>query len=198
MVRKAIAQEAGWLDHRIDQRITGLDDRIVALAVAQATEHQNIYNTAQAIQAAIVRSLVDISPKVVAERSAMLRAYTAEPIRLQSFDNDPATLDAGAGPSYYDVSEKTVLPCPQNARNAVLLIAGQSLVDNHVDELHKSSSSQVVNFNIYDGKCYAAEDPLLGTSGAQGDFATRLAMRCSRPTSSTASSWRQSRSAAPI
>ena len=32
----------------------------------------------------------------------------------------------------------------------------------------------MVNFNLYDGKCYRATDPLIGASGDGGNFATRL------------------------
>jgi|SRR5262245_9335798 len=37
-----------------------------------------------------------------------------------------------------------------------------------------AAKRDVLNFNLYDGQCYLAADPLLGTSNTDGNFATRL------------------------
>jgi hypothetical protein len=59
------------------------------------------------------------------------------------------------------------------SRTAVIVILGQSNAANHGGGRYVAKH-RVDNFNIYDGKCYHAEDPLLGASGDGGNFATRL------------------------
>lgn len=59
------------------------------------------------------------------------------------------------------------------ARTAVIVVVGQSNAANHGAGRYVAKH-RVDNFNIYDGRCYRAEDPLLGSSGDGGNFATRL------------------------
>jgi hypothetical protein len=55
-----------------------------------------------------------------------------------------------------------------------LLIVGQSNTGNHAGQRYESDyGSRVVN--LWDGKCYAAESPLLGTTGSWGESWTLLA-----------------------
>jgi hypothetical protein len=66
---------------------------------------------------------------------------------------------------FSDVTGKTVTPCPANdARTAVILALGQSNASNRSagDEAHAKAPAAV---NFFDGKCYVAEDPLLGSDG---------------------------------
>ncbi|HEY7229029.1 MAG TPA: sialate O-acetylesterase [Pseudolabrys sp.] len=56
---------------------------------------------------------------------------------------------------------------------AVIVVVGQSNAANHGAGRYVAKR-RVDNFNIYDGRCYRAEDPLLGASGDGGNFATRL------------------------
>jgi hypothetical protein len=58
-------------------------------------------------------------------------------------------------------------------RTAVVVIVGQSNAANHGTGRYVAKH-RVDNFNIYDGKCYHAADPLLGVSGDGGNFAGRL------------------------
>jgi len=58
-------------------------------------------------------------------------------------------------------------------RTAVIIVLGQSNVANH-GEGHYVSTECVHNFNVYDGRCYHAADPLLGASGLGGSFAPRF------------------------
>ncbi len=58
-------------------------------------------------------------------------------------------------------------------RTAVIVIVGQSNAANHGTGRYVAKH-RVDNFNIYDGKCYHAADPLLGASGDGGNFAARL------------------------
>jgi Carbohydrate esterase, sialic acid-specific acetylesterase len=61
----------------------------------------------------------------------------------------------------------------ERSRTAVIAILGQSNAANHGSGRY-SAKHHVDNFNIYDGKCYHAIDPLLGASSDGGNFATRL------------------------
>jgi len=58
-------------------------------------------------------------------------------------------------------------------KTAVILTVGQSMSDNsgNVPYLPKK---EVYNFNIMDGNCYRAQDPLLGTTGTGGSTWSRL------------------------
>jgi hypothetical protein len=55
----------------------------------------------------------------------------------------------------------------------VIVTLGQSNAANFAAGRY-SARHDVVNFNVYDGKCYRAIDPLVGASGDGGNFATRL------------------------
>jgi Carbohydrate esterase, sialic acid-specific acetylesterase len=59
-------------------------------------------------------------------------------------------------------------------RTAILLILGQSNAANTLNNFSEPSAG-VINFSLYDGKCYVAKDPLIGASSAGGNFATLLA-----------------------
>ena len=62
-------------------------------------------------------------------------------------------------------------------RTALLFILGQSNAANTLDVLSRWSVPRVLNFSIYDGLCYLAQDPLIGASDGGGNFATILAGR---------------------
>jgi Carbohydrate esterase, sialic acid-specific acetylesterase len=56
---------------------------------------------------------------------------------------------------------------------AILLIMGQSNAANSGETRYRTQHD-VINYNWVDGKCYHAEDPLLGTDGDGGTIWTRL------------------------
>jgi Carbohydrate esterase, sialic acid-specific acetylesterase len=56
---------------------------------------------------------------------------------------------------------------------AVILAMGQSNAANYGESLYRPVQP-VFNFNWADGKCYRAEDPLLGSTGDRGSVWTRL------------------------
>jgi hypothetical protein len=62
---------------------------------------------------------------------------------------------------------------PVSDRTAVIVVHGQSNAANYGNTRY-SAREAVDNFNPSSGKCFAAADPLLGTDGAGGNFATRL------------------------
>jgi Carbohydrate esterase, sialic acid-specific acetylesterase len=68
-----------------------------------------------------------------------------------------------------------LVTCPQqDERTAVLLILGQSNAGNHGGQKTKSEyGSRVINF--FDGRCYIAASPLLGSTGTWGEYWTETA-----------------------
>ena len=69
---------------------------------------------------------------------------------------------------------KSSLSCPQMTdRTAVLLLLGQSNAANSSGQrIQSQHQAQVVNF--FDGQCFIAELPLLGSSGSKGEYWTQL------------------------
>lgn len=65
-------------------------------------------------------------------------------------------------------------PCsPVFGRTAIIVVHGQSNAANFGSARHMSRET-VDNFDPASGKCFAAADPLLGTDGLGGSFATHL------------------------
>ena len=62
----------------------------------------------------------------------------------------------------------------QQGRTAVMLILGQSNGAN-TGAVRYEPVRRVFNFNVFDGRCYVAKDPLLGATDSRGNFATRMA-----------------------
>ena len=69
---------------------------------------------------------------------------------------------------------KTVVPCPtQDARTAVIFVAGQSNVANHAEQLQTTAfGDRVVAY--FEGSCSIASSPLLGATAIEGDSLTPL------------------------
>jgi len=76
---------------------------------------------------------------------------------------------------FKDTRGRQIVSCNMFSRShtAVIVIAGQSTADNSGDKPY-SPSKPVHNFNLFDGKCYRAQDPLLGTTGSGGSVWSRL------------------------
>ena len=65
-------------------------------------------------------------------------------------------------------------PCgPISGKTAIIVVHGQSNAANYGSARHTAREA-VDNFDPASGKCFAAADPLLGTDGIGGSFATRL------------------------
>jgi hypothetical protein len=105
-----------------------------------------------------------------------------------------ARFEASAAKSYYDpadretyrvdkvgriigVSDRMAIACPkQTARTAVFLIAGQSNAANYAKvHFRTAHPSRAVNF--FNGKCFSAASPLIGSEGRGGESWTLLADR---------------------
>ena len=69
---------------------------------------------------------------------------------------------------------KIVTNCPkQTERTAVLLVLGQSNAANHGGQRYRSEhGAHIVNF--FDGQCFVAASPLLGSTDARGGYWTQL------------------------
>ena len=95
---------------------------------------------------------------------------------------------AGAGargeevPIYDVTADRSPVPClRERAHSLVLVPFGQSNAGSQGESAHKPAGD-VINFNWADGRCYLAEDPLLGAAGARGrgSIWTRLADKLQR------------------
>ncbi len=108
-------------------------------------------------------------------------ALGAYALGLLTYRNDWPPLSAirraRTPPRYFsDRSHKTEVSCPiAGAGTAIVLALGQSNAANEppAGEAHIRSVPEVVNF--FDGRCYAAEDPLLGSEGDGNSIWTRVA-----------------------
>ncbi len=74
---------------------------------------------------------------------------------------------------YSDMSSRTQVPCStlKGKKMMVALAFGQSNSGNHGETLFKPRKGV---YNFFKGRCYVAEDPLLGPTGDRGSLWTRL------------------------
>jgi hypothetical protein len=121
------------------------------------------------------------------ERSEAARSETTVAMLSHAMGagSSPLAIELGAADTYEKLdwnwksnngtSGKTEVPCGPAAgeRTLVVVTLGQSNAANHGQGLYVPDQ-RVDNFNIYDGKCYKAADPLLGPSGGGSNFVTRL------------------------
>lgn len=106
--------------------------------------------------------------------AAPLPAALEMPIHLSPADTYE-NVDLNRG-SYNDTNDRTLVEVGQalQGRSAVILVFGQSNGANSGDTPYTPTRA-VFNFNLFDGMCYVAKDPLLGATEARGNFASRLA-----------------------
>lgn len=81
------------------------------------------------------------------------------------------------GQSFHEINDKKQLSCQEaSGKNvAVILSMGQSNSTNETELTSRYKvRNNVFNLNIFDGKCYQADDPLLGPTGIGGSFLSRL------------------------
>ncbi len=90
---------------------------------------------------------------------------------VDSYEN----VDLNRG-SINDVGGRTRVSAAEatRGRSAVMLIFGQSNGANSGDTPY-TPKHPVFNFNLFDGQCYMARDPLLGCTEGRGNFAGRMA-----------------------
>ena len=104
----------------------------------------------------------------------MLTGYRRDHIFLSDADTYE-NVDLNRG-SFNDVSDRIRVGFSDviQGRVAVMLIFGQSNGANSGDTPYCPKRS-VYNFNLFDGYCYVAKDPLLGATERRGNFAGRMA-----------------------
>ena len=162
----ALGLAVGNLDNRIDAEFTALR--------AALRQLHDVDEALIASQRLCERTLMNLQNQLAGLNFAAGNASTPSDIVLGDLDSylrlDYAWL------SVCDTSEKvrtTMVVDEDPARTAVIVTLGQSNAANHGAGLY-TAANRVDNFNIYDGHCYHAADPLLGATGEGGNFATRL------------------------
>jgi hypothetical protein len=105
---------------------------------------------------------------------AVYKIDRREKLTAQRYDARIRTLERALDVfGYSDITDRIEVPCAEPGRAAVVVTMGQSNASNSGD-VRYSPQRDVRNFNLNDGKCYKAKDPLLGTIGFGGNFASRL------------------------
>ncbi len=180
-----------WLTYENDRRILSRTREAIlwsAAAAGRADEMASAINALRGERTELIAALrgerteliatlnkhvASLATDIPLTREVMLRAFTAQPIVLQKFDT-PASLDYNVPDVYRGDSAKRQVTCPrQTPATAVLLIAGQSNAANHVETRHVAGAN-VLNFSMYDGRCYETADPLIAATGTGGNFASWL------------------------
>lgn len=94
-------------------------------------------------------------------------------ILLKDFENDNSFTYMDS--DYLSIKEKNELNCKTEStlKTMVVLVFGQSNAANAGEKRYNLNNSNVLNF--FNGKCYKANDPLLGTTGSGGSVWTRFA-----------------------
>jgi len=166
----AVAVMTYWLDRRGAKRA-----RLAATKIELGLERVKAGISGHSKEITAVRlSIAELSNEI-----AGLRFAAGVPPQPTSIELGPADtyerLDHN-WKSNADVSERAAVPCSDGGplRPLVIVTLGQSNAANHGRGLY-APTHRVDNFNLYDGKCYKAVEPLLGSTGQGGNFATRLA-----------------------
>ncbi len=95
-------------------------------------------------------------PQIKALKRVLVRTYFPQPL------------------GYHDTSDRERIDCRQFAKDTTVIFTfGQSNSANHGATRH-FPGPRVFNFNMFDGKCYAARDPLLGATESGGSVWSRL------------------------
>jgi Carbohydrate esterase, sialic acid-specific acetylesterase len=165
------------LDNLINDLKSGANQQASALNASKAELQQslkgldNSLDDLRARQLTIERMMVGLQDAMSVLAFSLGQKSDPRSIILGDLDTYES-LDAN-WKSFRDVSGRAAMPCSVAGRTAVIIILGQSNSANH--GLARTTSKHAVdNFNLYDGRCYHATDPLLGASGDGGNFATRL------------------------
>jgi hypothetical protein len=166
----AIAAMTYWLDRRGAKRLRVTAAELRNETAGLRSSIVELRNEAAGIRSSIVEQRNEI---------ALLRSATGVSLQPTSIELGPADtyerLDHN-WKSIGDASGRAAVPCIDGGplRPLVIVTLGQSNAANHGQGLY-APKHRVDNFNLYDGKCYKAVEPLLGPSGEGGNFATRLA-----------------------
>ncbi|HUH76047.1 MAG TPA: sialate O-acetylesterase [Devosia sp.] len=103
-------------------------------------------------------------PQLIALRE-QVRAGEPQPESRYAFDSQDRLIA--------DEQRPAVSCPPQTSRTAVLLVLGQSNAANYAGQRYRSNfGEKIVNF--FDGQCFVAASPLLGSTGTKGEYWTEL------------------------
>jgi len=138
-----------------------------------------VRNEQDALWPAIDGHLRDLDTSLIAARNNITAIAS-----LLGIKHSPKDIDIGAMDDYDDLdqnwksvrdtSNRTKVPCRAEPGDAVIVTLGQSNAANYALTRY-TPKHDVLNFDLYDGSCYMARDPLLGASGTMGNFAGPLA-----------------------
>jgi hypothetical protein len=117
-------------------------------------------------------AIVALRDNVTAISSALGVKHSPQDIEIGALDDYDA-LDQN-WKSFRDTSHRVQVSCQADQGTAVIVTLGQSNAANYA-LMRYTRKHDVRNFDLYDGRCYKAQDPLLGASGILGNFATPLA-----------------------
>ena len=166
----AVAAMTHWLDRRAAKRA-----RLAATEIELRLERIKAGISGHSKEIAATRSsIAELSNEI-----AGLSFATGVPLQPTSIELGPADIYEKLDHNWKsnaDVSERAAVACTDGGslRPLVIVTLGQSNAANHGQGLY-APKRRVDNFNLYDGKCYKAVEPLLGPTGQGGNFATRLA-----------------------
>ena len=152
----AVAAAAHWLDRRGAKRL-----RVAAAELRNET-------------VSLRSGIIELREEIASLRSG--KGVSLQPTSIELSPADTYERLDHNWKSNADTSERAVVPCNDGGplRAMVVVTLGQSNAANQGQGLY-TPKHHVDNFNLYDGKCYKAVEPLLGPSGQGGNFATRLA-----------------------
>jgi hypothetical protein len=161
---------AGWhLNSVLKRQTSAIDANIAAIEKTREQIIQNQIVTDAAVQAAEGARIN--SQRIL--NAIVGSAYEKTEIMLTSRDTYEL-LDHNFG-SVHDTQDREQVDCAaiMSKKTAVIMIIGQSNAGNYGPGLYTPKRA-VFNFNFFDGNCYRARDPLLGSTGTGENFATRL------------------------
>jgi hypothetical protein len=124
-------------------------------------------------------NLRDLDASAIALRDNLTALGSALGVKHSAHDIDIGALDRYDDldqryQTFHDTSRRIKMPCAAGDGTAVIVTLGQSNAANYALTRY-TPQHDVRNFDLYDGRCYKAKDPLLGASGALGNFAGPLA-----------------------
>jgi hypothetical protein len=161
---------------RSEQQTMRSEQQAYAQALGQALGEMR--NDWQRSWPAFEGALKDIDASSTSFRNNLAAAVSQLGIRHTPKDIEIASLDDydeldQNWKSFRDVSGRDRTSCDVTRNTAVIVTLGQSNAANYGLAPY-TPQRDVVNFDVYDGNCYRARDPLLGASGMGGNFATPL------------------------
>jgi carbohydrate esterase-like sialic acid-specific acetylesterase len=172
-LKSVVNQQASALNAskaELQESVKGLDNS-VRHSIGELRNDFASLDDLRARQLTIERMIVGLQDAMSGQAFSLGQKSDPGSIILGDLDSYES-LDAN-WKSFRDVSGRAAMRCSAAGRTAVIILLGQSNSANH-GLTRVTSKHSVDNFNLYDGRCYHATDPLLGASGDRGNFATRL------------------------